>query len=130
MSDELAPPPRHIVIAEDDPAMRSFLTRALEQAGYGVRAYGDGLSAFDDLSDLAKPVDLLLTDIVMPGVDGIELALRATSIRPDLKVMYITGFATVTRDRIAGGAPDTQVLAKPLHLGQLIDEVARVLSAR
>lgn len=123
-----APLPPHIILADDDLAMRAFLRRALENAGYTVAAFGDGQSAYDHLQNPLNPAHLLLTDIVMPGMDGIELATRAATTRPDLKIMYITGFSTVSRDRVADGTPDAQVLAKPLHLGQLIDEVARVLA--
>ena len=69
---------------------------------------------------------LLLTDIVMPGLDGIELARRAAEIDPELKIMFITGFAAVA---MTSAPQDSKVLSKPFHLRQLVDEVNRVMAA-
>src|SRR5690606_39819492 len=82
-----------ILLAEDDNDMRRFLVKALEKAGYKVASFDNGASAYDRLRE--EPFSLLLTDIVMPEMDGIELARRATELDPDLKVMFITGFAAV-----------------------------------
>jgi two-component system cell cycle response regulator CpdR len=111
----------HLVIAEDDSSLRSFLTLSLERAGHRVAAHPDGLSAHDWLTDLANPCDLLVTDVVMPGMDGVELAMKATRLRPGLAILYITGFG------MAGGenAPTGQVMAKPLHLSSLLAEIER-----
>src|SRR4029453_5592410 len=80
-----------ILLAEDDNDMRRFLPRALQNAGYDVIAFDNGLSAYNRLRE--EPFELLLTDIVMPEMDGIELARKATELDPDIKVMFITGFA-------------------------------------
>src|SRR6516162_11533490 len=82
-----------ILLAEDDDSMRRFLAKALERAGYDVVSYGNGAEAFEGLKE--KPVTLLLTDIMMPEMDGIELAKRASELHPDMKIMFITGFAAV-----------------------------------
>ena len=82
-----------ILLAEDDDSMREFLAKALTRAGHDVRAVGDGLDALTTLSE--EQVDLLLADVVMPGLDGIELARRAAKEQPHIKVMFITGFAAV-----------------------------------
>ena len=87
-----------ILLAEDDDDMRRFLVKALERAGYQVSDFDNGASAYERLRE--EPFSLLLTDIVMPEMDGIELARRATEIDPDLKVMFITGFAAVALNRI------------------------------
>ena len=84
---------KRILLAEDDNDMRQFLTRALKNAGYDVVSFDNGKSAYDRLRE--EPFSLLLSDIVMPEMDGIELARRATELDPDLKVMFITGFAAV-----------------------------------
>ena len=78
-----------ILLAEDDNDMRRFLAKALANAGYDVISYDNGASAYERLRE--EPFTLLLTDIVMPEMDGIELARRATELDPDLKVMFITG---------------------------------------
>ena len=74
--------------------MRSFLERALTKAGYEVIAFDNGKDAHERLQE--EPFTLLLTDIVMPQMDGIELARRAAELDPELKIMFITGFAAVT----------------------------------
>src|SRR5439155_23180386 len=82
-----------IILAEDDNAMRRFLVKALQNAGYDVISFDNGLSAYQRLRE--EPFELLLTDIVMPEMDGIELARRASELDPDIKIMFITGFAAV-----------------------------------
>ena len=81
------------MLAEDDSDMRRFLVKALQNAGYEVVSLDNGLSAYQQLRE--EPFELLLTDIVMPEMDGIELARRAAELDPDIKIMFITGFAAV-----------------------------------
>ncbi len=116
-----------ILLAEDDNDMRRFLVKALERAGYKVRSFDNGASAYDRLRE--EPFSLLLTDIVMPEMDGIELARRATELDPDLKVMFITGFAAVALNPDSNAPKDAKVLSKPFHLRDLVDEVNRMLAA-
>src|SRR5258707_7895082 len=80
-----------ILLAEDDNDMRRFLVKALENAGYEVTDYDNGMLAYPRLRE--EPFELLLTDIVMPAMDGIELARRAAALDPHIKIMVITGFA-------------------------------------
>ena len=116
-----------ILLAEDDNDMRRFLVKALEKAGYKVLSYDNGASAYDRLRE--EPFSLLLTDIVMPEMDGIELARRATELDPDLKVMFITGFAAVALNPDSKAPKDAKVLSKPFHLRDLVDEVNKMLAA-
>ncbi|GGE46242.1 response regulator [Marinicauda pacifica] len=118
-----------ILLAEDDHSMRDFLTKALKRAGHEVEPVGDGEEGLEALGDRAGVFDLLLTDIVMPGVDGIELARRAAEIDPGLKIMFITGFAAVALNAGSNAPKDAKVLSKPFHLRDLVDEVARVMEA-
>ncbi len=112
-----------ILLAEDDQIMREYLTRALQKSGYAVTAVDRGTAAIPLLQ--TERFDLLLTDIVMPEMDGIELAQRAGEMVPDLRVMFITGFAAVTLK--AGQAmPNARVLSKPFHLRDLVMEVDRL----
>ena len=112
-----------ILLAEDDTVMREYLTRALERSGYAVTAVDRGTAALPLLED--ERFDLLLTDIVMPEMDGIELARLAGEKAPDMRVMFITGFAAVTLK--AGRAmPNARVLSKPFHLRDLVLEVDRL----
>jgi two-component system cell cycle response regulator CpdR len=116
-----------ILLAEDDNDMRRFLVKALEKAGYKVLSYDNGASAYDRLRE--EPFSLLLTDIVMPEMDGIELARRATELDPDLKVMFITGFAAVALNPESDTPRNASVLSKPFHLKDLVLEVERLLAA-
>ena len=119
----------HILLAEDDDSMLNFLTLALERAGHTVVAKTNGQDAYDALNSEVF-YDLLLTDIVMPGMDGIELAQKASNKRPDLKVMFITGFAAMAmKDLAKADMNETKFMSKPFHLNDLVDQVERLLNA-
>jgi len=118
---------QRILLAEDDDSMRRFLVKALERAGYDVVSFGNGVEAFNRLKE--EPFTLLLTDIVMPEMDGIELARRASELDPDLKIMFITGFAAVALNSEESAAREAKVLSKPFHLRDLVEEVERLLAA-
>lgn len=120
-------PQRRILLAEDDESMRGFLERALQKAGYDVVSFDNGKDAHEKLQN--EPFDLLLTDIVMPLMDGIELARRASEIDTDLKIMFITGFAAVTLNTDTQAPKSARVLSKPFHLKELVGEVERLLAA-
>lgn len=115
-----------ILLAEDDQVMREYLTRALERSGYSVTAVDRGTAALPLLQ--AERFDLLLSDIVMPEMDGIELAQRAGEIAPEMRVMFITGFAAVTL-KAGKQMPQARVLSKPFHLRDLVLEVDRLFAA-
>jgi len=118
---------KRILLAEDDGPMRRFLANALEKAGYEVTDFDNGVSAYQRLQE--EPFSLLLTDIMMPEMDGIELARRATEIDPDLKVMFITGFAAVALHSSQQPPREARVLSKPFHLRELVSEVQKMLIA-
>ena len=120
-------PLKRILLAEDDDAMRGFLERALAKAGYEVIAFANGKEAHERLQE--EPFTLLLTDIVMPQMDGIELARRASELDPELKIMFITGFAAVTLNTATPAPKDARVLSKPFHLKDLVREIDRLLAA-
>ena len=117
---------QRILLAEDDEDMRRFLVRALTKAGYDVVSFGNGLDAYERLKE--EPFTLLLTDIVMPEMDGIELARRASELDPDLKIMFITGFAAVTLNSDQQPPKDARILSKPFHLKDLVQEIDKILS--
>ncbi|MGB8274993.1 MAG: response regulator [Alphaproteobacteria bacterium] len=117
----------NILLAEDDGSMRVFLKRALEKAGHSVYAVGDGVEAFEAI--LEDEFNLLLADIVMPGIDGIELARRARERFPDLPIMFITGFAAVALRARNEFSADAKILSKPFHLKDLVDEIEKLLAA-
>ena len=116
-----------ILLAEDDTDMRRFLVKALQNAGFEVTSYDNGLSAYKRLRE--ESYELLLTDIVMPEMDGIELARRASELDPDIKIMFITGFAAVALNADSNAPKDAKVLSKPFHLRDLVNEVQKMLTA-
>jgi len=116
-----------ILLAEDDIDMRRFLVKALQNAGYEVMSYDNGLAAYQRLRE--EPFELLLTDIVMPEMDGIELARRAAELDPDIKIMFITGFAAVALNSDSSTPKHAKVLSKPIHLRELVNEVQKMLAA-
>jgi two-component system cell cycle response regulator CpdR len=116
-----------ILLAEDDTDMRRFLVKALQNAGFEVISYDNGLSAYQRLRE--EPFELLLTDIVMPEMDGIELARRASELDPDIKIMFITGFAAVALNSDSNAPKNAKVLSKPVHLRELVTEVQKMLAA-
>ena len=118
-----------ILIAEDDVSMLGFLKLALEKAGHQVIDENNGVDALKTLTDDKKGFDLLLTDIVMPGMDGIELSQQATKLKPDLKVMFITGFSAVAVGRDDIDIEKEKILSKPFHLNDLVQHVETLLAA-
>lgn len=123
------PSPEHVMIdillAEDDDAMRQYLTRALERAGYCVVAVDRGSDALARVL-AGEAFDLLLTDIVMPEMDGIELAQRVARLQPAIRIMFITGFSAVSL-RAGEAIPNARILSKPFHLKELVAQVHHVL---
>ncbi len=113
-----------ILLAEDDDSMRLFLERAITRAGYEVVAVDRGTAALPHIA--TGNFGLLLTDIVMPEMDGIELAQRASQLAPSMRVMFITGFAAVALSRGSGAPSDAKVLSKPFHLRDLVAEIDRI----
>ena len=118
---------KKILLAEDDNDMRRFLAKALENAGFEVSSHDNGLAAYKRLRE--EPFEMLLTDIVMPEMDGIELARRAAELDPDIKIMFITGFAAVALNADSAAPKHAKVLSKPVHLRDLVNEVNKMLAA-
>lgn len=116
----------HILLAEDDEQLRTFLARGLNRAGHSVDDVADGTAALVRAQQTGY--DVLVADIVMPGLDGIELARRVADEQPGIKIMFITGFAGVAMQD-EGFAPNRpKVLAKPFHLRHLIEEIEHLLT--
>ena len=115
-----------ILLAEDDDQMRAFLSRGLRRAGHAVDAVGDGEAALQRMG--SEHYDLLLSDVVMPGMDGVELARRVTARQPGICVMFITGFAAVAMQDGRLAEQKARVLTKPFHLRHLVSEIEALLS--
>jgi two-component system, cell cycle response regulator CpdR len=114
-----------ILVVEDDTAVRDVVIRMLSENGFGVLSAEDGYDALFILAE--HHVDLLLADIVMAGVDGVQLARQVKLTRPGLKVLFTTGYAQKARERDA--MRYGKVLFKPLRQAEIIREVDSLLSA-
>jgi two-component system, NtrC family, sensor kinase len=112
---------RTLLVADDDPDVLDVLAGILRHAGYRVLSARSGSDAIHILDH--EPVDLLLTDVEMPGLNGWQLAAQAKTKRPHLRVVFITAG---TRDR---GRPPFPVIEKPVRAAELVDAIGRRMSA-
>ena len=112
-----------ILVAEDDPAVRALATDMLREHGYTVLAAADGEEALLVAECHAAPIHLLLTDVMMPRMNGLELARAFGSIRPHARVLYMTGYAEMP------AAADGIIVQKPFSVFVLMDAVRRALEA-
>ncbi len=119
----------NILLADDDISTRQFLAGALTKAGHTVKACSDGLAAISAFEVREADFDLLLTDIVMPGIDGIELSTRIIAQCPNVKVVFITGFAAMAMEPREGAVTPAKIISKPFHLGNLTKEIEEILKA-
>jgi len=111
-----------ILLADDDDSLRTFVAKALIKEGHEVTEALDGEDAWKKLQ--ANEFDLLLTDIVMPNMDGVELSTKGIVANPNMKVMFMTGFTGM-----AGDLEDkTTVVAKPFHLNDIVVQVNNMLA--
>ncbi|TNE39117.1 MAG: response regulator [Alphaproteobacteria bacterium] len=117
-----------ILLAEDDDHLRPFLARALENAGHEVIAFRNAEDTLPVLE--AGQIDLLISDIVMPGMNGMELARRARARRLSLPVVFITGFAAVSMEQLETMDGVKRVLSKPFHLNTLVETVEEILEKK
>lgn len=105
----------HILVVEDDSAVRAFVRRALEMDGHRVSEAEDGEEGFDALHKAKGSFDLLLSDIKMPFMDGIELAQLSSQHFPELPVLLMTGYAD-QRERAEASSTVVDVVSKPFPL--------------
>jgi two-component system cell cycle response regulator CpdR len=113
---------KKILVVDDDDSLRGFVAKALSKEGFDVIEAEDGSVAWDQLQS-SDDIDLLLTDIVMPNMDGVELSTKAICANPDIKVMFMTGFTGMASQL----DNKTTVIAKPFHLNDIVAQVQRTL---
>jgi CheY-like chemotaxis protein len=119
-----------ILIAEDEDALRGLIVRALAEEGHEVVAAADGAAALDKLTRDCGRFELLLTDIRMPVMDGIALALAAARDHPDLTILLMTGFAD-QRERAHGlDALIHDVITKPFSIAEIKLAVSEALAVK
>ena len=118
--------PQHILVADDDPAVRDYLHRSLAQAGYEVTVAANGKEALQLFS--SRSFDLVITDILMPDCDGLEVLLHIRQVRPKVPVVAITGAENELFGHNAAGLGALFVLPKPFTGAELHAAVRRALS--
>tara|TARA_R100000005_G_scaffold89219_1_gene59624 strand:+ start:8120 stop:8551 length:432 start_codon:yes stop_codon:yes gene_type:complete len=117
-----------ILIAEDEAALREFISRALTYHGHEVVTVNDGADALVTLQK-GRPFDLLLTDIVMPVMDGIALALKVSKDLPDLRILMMTGYAAERQRAYNLDMLIHDVIAKPFTLDEICEKVNEALTS-
>ncbi len=118
---------KKILVADDEPSVREFVTRALQHAGFDVTAVGDGDAALEALG--IGTYDLLLTDIVMPDMDGIALALKVAKDYPQTKIVMMSGYANQRQRAHNLDFLAHEVISKPFTLDDIIGRIGAVLAA-
>ena len=118
-----------ILFVEDEPALRAVARRALEQQGYHVLDAADAETAMHMAAGFGVTIQLLVTDVIMPGLNGHQLALRLTAARPDLRVLYISGYTDEAIVSHGVLAPGVSYLQKPFSPDTLARRVREVLDA-
>jgi PAS domain S-box-containing protein len=119
-----------VLVVEDDKDLRGHLVEILRDLNYRVAAAADGVAALGILEQASMRVDLLLTDVVMPGMNGRELANRARQLRPTIKVLFMSGYsrnAVVHQGRLD---LDVQLIQKPVSLSDLATRIRDMLDQR
>lgn len=107
---------------EDEVLIAMLMTEALGERGYSVLEAAEGQSALRILEG-PEPIDLMVTDVGLPGIDGRQLAKKAREIRPGLKVLFLTGYAHNAAIGEEGLGPDTDLLSKPVAMQALLIKV-------
>lgn len=124
-NDEPAARQETVLVVEDDDSVRELCVAILEPAGYRVIAVGSGEDALALPPD--ERIDLLLTDVVMPGLDGLALAERMTAARPDLRVVFVSGYPSDVAMRPGVPGERAVFLQKPYTISQLAATVRTAL---
>ena len=116
-----------ILLVEDDEAVRSVAWRALVRFGYQIVAASGGEKAIEMATSFDEPIDLLLTDIMMPGMNGVEVASAVSRLRPGISVLFMSGYADPELVRQGLVEPDTHFLQKPFTPYELAERIRHIL---
>jgi|AntRauTorcE11897_2_1112592.scaffolds.fasta_scaffold00414_8 DNA-binding response OmpR family regulator len=117
----------HVLVVDDENAVRDFVERALNYAGYAVVAAENGQKALEELKK--QKFDLLLTDIVMPELDGIALALKAVKEYPEMKILMMSGYANQRQRAHNLDVLAHEVISKPFTLEEITNKVTKTLES-
>ena len=118
-----------VLVADDESAVRRFVVRVLEREGYGVVEASDGVEALELITQGSTSFEVVVSDIVMPRLNGVELMQALSVSHPDLPVILMSGYATGALAELGIAAP-CAILAKPFPSEQLLEEVRRCIGLR
>ena len=116
-----------VMVVEDDPAVRAFTADTLRSAGFHVIACADAASAIEQATTASDPIDMLVTDVVMPRMNGPQLAARLTETLPSLRVLFVSGYPREAVESLATLLPGTAFLPKPFTHFALVERVHALL---
>jgi DNA-binding response OmpR family regulator len=119
-----------VLITEDEAPLRGLLRDVLDQAGYRLLEASDGASALRVADAYPHPIHLLVSDVVMPGMNGVELAAKLVQERPDMRVLLISGYAQgLTANQAQVTVEGAPFLRKPFTPDELLGRIREVLDA-
>jgi hypothetical protein len=118
-----------ILLVEDDESVRRYATSILESMGYTVYAADSGASALESLSALSEPPHLLLTDLILPGMDGRALAQEVSRRAPRVRVMFMSGYAEAPKGSAGLADADARLIKKPFSVVDLLRKVRAILES-
>lgn len=117
-----------VLVVEDEPGLRKLVCETLNQLGYSVLQAEDGREALRILEEPQRIVDVILTDVIMPGMGGPELAQRVRSLAPGTRIIYMSGYTADTLALYGPPHPDTEYIQKPFTPAALAEKLRQVLS--
>ena len=117
-----------ILMVEDDAALLQVTRRSLEEVGYAILAAGTPAEAIHIAESHPGPIHLMVTDVILPGISGPRLASHLSPVRPEMKVLYVSGYTYDTIAQHGALKPDVAFLQKPLSLKMLVSRVGEILA--
>ena len=116
-----------VLVVDDEPAVRRFAVRALAEEGFAVREAADGAEALALVRNGPEPIDVIVSDVIMPRLNGADLYLAVSSSHPQIAFILMSGYATGELQNMGIDAP-CGILSKPFTVTRLVEEVRRCLS--
>ena len=127
-SEHRGPRPATILVAEDEPAVLAVILRGLEERGYRVVPARDGVEALAILTGGERPIDLLITDVIMPRMGGAELAQRAHELRPSMPIIFTSGYSGDVHRYLQNAPEQFRLLEKPFRSSDIVRVVEQSLA--